>query len=470
MFHGDQRTITLVSRKQDVYTYDILDGRGLYQGRTNLPDDSVLGANWTNGEILWFAMMSGSHNKPVIDIYELQPTPSLHILSSFPLTQSMEYPINLTPFHFSPVSSHASFPIRGGVVVVDVQNSELLLQTELDGGHPSQAGQFSPDGCFFISGPFQNAIHIWQNTPAGYVPWSSIRLQVWPWKYLWSPTSMSILCWSQGVLQLLHPGNCPSPPLPNKAMNQNQNDHLVAYSADKTYIATVRQSEGIVTVLNCVSGTSWQFTNAEMDIQDIKIADSTIFVVDNHKLVGWALETDGIVHGTFSARRVTVDETLMISGSWMGLRLSHDCSQIAFIEQEELVLYNIKTQDTIHKYIGNLLEYLLDFWFSPDGHWLWFADVEDQYGVVELGAEQDEVYMGFTAVDPVNGQIIFNRSSHGYHIRTYSGWVTDSRGRNLLWLPPSWRANSQSYMRWDGVFLALLNGNHPEPIIIKFNI
>ena len=473
MFHGDQRTITLVSKNQDVYTYDILDSRGLYQGRTNLPDDSVLGANWTNGEILWFAMMSGSHKKPVIDIYELQPTSSLHVHSSFPLAQNMEPPINSSNFCFSPVSSHASFIIKGGVVVLDVQDSKLLLQTGLDYGYPRQPGQFSPDGCFFISGLFQNDIHIWQNTPTGYVPWSSLGPQVHPGWNQWSPTSTSILCLSENVLQLVHPGDCPSPPLPNKARSQDRFVHLVAYSTDGTYVATLRMSGGTVTVFDCVSGISWQFTNPEMEIKDIKIVDNTIFVVDDHRLVGWVLEADGIVDGTPSAWRVTVDEALTFGSSLKGPRLSHDCSQIAFIWHERLLLYDRKAQVADEGYIPRSPQDIVDFWYSPDGCQLWFAEITGEYSLVELEPGKDKIFVELARVDLEDGQIMVNHSSHGYHVREGSGWVTDSRGRKLLWLPPSWRCwmvNSWGYIWWNGVFLALLDSSHPEPIIIKFKI
>ena len=471
MFHGDQRTITLVSQRQDVYTYDVLDGRWLHQGRTNSPDHVKLGADWTDGKTLWFAMISGSSKNSAIDIYELQPTPSLHVHSSFPLTQNMEPPINIIDFElfsFSPVSSHASFIIEGGVIVLDIQDSKLLLQTELDTERCQLPGQFSPDGRFFISGPFQNDIHIWQNTPTGYVPWNSIGLQVQAYEYQWSPTSMSILCWCEGVIQLLHPGNCPSPPLPYKARNQNQNDYLVAYSTDKTCIATLQKFDSVVTVLNCISGTSWQFSNTEMEIEDIKIVDNTIFVVDDHKLIGWALEADGTVHGTPSARRVTVDQTLKIDSGW-SLRLSHDCSQIASIKWPDILLYDIKTQKTIYGHKGLHQISIENFWFSPNGCKLLFVGFDKECYVVELGAEQDQILLQLGNGYSEDEWIMFNCSSHGYHIRGGSSWVTDSGARKILWLPPNWRTKDQQSVRWDSDFLALLNGRHPGPIIIKFH-
>ena len=476
MFHGDQRTITLVSRDQDVYTYDVLDGRWVCQGRTNSPFGSELGTTWTSEETLWFTILSGPHKEPTMYIYELQPTPSLHVLSSFPLTL-LSLQLNLTKqigkFSFSPVSFHASFVTMGEVIVLNVQDSNLLLRTELDEGRYIP-GQFSPDGCFFISGPLQNEIHIWQNTPIGYVPWRILQPQVELDGYQWSPSSNSILCWGLDGIRLLHPGNYSSPPLSNRTGTLHFGGHLVAYSADKTYIATVRMFGGIVTVLNCISGTSWQFTDTEMEIEDIKIVNNTIIVVDSQELVGWVLEADGIVYGAPSARRVTVDETLPINDGQSCLTLSHDCSQIAYGKGSDVVLYDItqKTQKTIHIHSVNSVDYplhLLYPLFSPDKCQLWFVGESECY-LVELGAEQDQGIVELSVADPEDGWIMFNHSSHGYHIRAGSGWVTDSRDRKLLWLPPSWRTKYLPYTRWDGNFLALCSPHHPGPIVIKFHI
>jgi len=244
---------------------------------------------------------------------------------------------------------------------------------------------------------------------------------------------------------------------------------LVAYSTDKTYIATVRQFSGIVTVFNCVSSTSWQFSNTDMRVEDIKIADNTIFVVGDCKLVGWDLEADGIVHN--APRRVTVDETLAISGCQDNLTLSHDCSQIASTKGENILLYDTITQKTktIHTQPVSHMLHDLSPWFSPDGCRLWFAGWGGAWYFMELGAGHDQSFVELTETDLEDEQTVFNHSSHGHHIREDSGWVTDSRGRKLLWLPPSWRSRDPLFIRWDGNFLALLDSHHPGPIIIKFH-
>lgn len=46
-----------------------------------------------------------------------------------------------------------------------------------------------------------------------------------------------------------------------------------------------------------------------MQIQDIKIIDNTIFMVDMHRLVGWQLEADGMMMpGAYDTK--VIDEPL----------------------------------------------------------------------------------------------------------------------------------------------------------------
>jgi len=56
-------------------------------------------------------------------------------------------------------------------------------------------------------------------------------------------------------------------------------------------------------------------------------------------------------------------------------------------------------------------------------------------------------------------------SSHGHNV-TGDGWILNSRGEQLMWLPHHWRSNKWDQM-WDGQFFALLNCELPEPIIIE---
>lgn len=60
-------------------------------------------------------------------------------------------------------------------------------------------------------------------------------------------------------------------------------------------------------------------------------------------------------------------------------------------------------------------------------------------------------------------------SPHGWHVQVGrdAEWVMDSTGKKLLWLPLSWRMNWWFDVRWNGNFLAFVDRNLPDPIIIE---
>jgi len=301
MFHGDQRTITH-ARDLHFRSYDALDGtlrrwvdlESLYKYE--------LGAHWIHEDALRFAMCLKADGKHVVKIYEARPTSSslLRVLSSFPVVRPQS-----GKFSFSQHSLRASFVTATEIIILDVLNSEFLLDLKTTERYLPQTGQFSPDGRFFACGVSGHRIWVWRHTLTGYVPWSNLRARL-PFDGLsWSPTSTSIVCRGQEGIQLLHPDNSLSPlTLDEVEPFRLPEVHLVTYSADGAYVAMARKRGGVVMVHDRLLGTSQQFTNTDMEIQDIKVVDNTVFVVDEHKLVGWNLEAGGTVQ--------TVNENLAI--------------------------------------------------------------------------------------------------------------------------------------------------------------
>jgi len=134
-------------------------------------------------------------------------------------------------------------------------------------------------------------------------------------------------------------------------------------------IATVPKSERVIKALDPLSGTTQQFINTDMDIDDIKILDNTVFTVDKHKLVGWDLKAGGMVmHVNHGAWGVAGSGTV---GILMHLTLSHDSSQIAFTRGIEVLLYDIRTQGVLKSI---KVKWPTDIWFTPDGCQLWYVE------------------------------------------------------------------------------------------------
>ena len=447
VFHANQRAFTLITKHWHC-THDVFNGTKLCEG--DIPS-SQLGAYWTHEGTLQFAIGSETDGTFVISIYELQPSliPPLHILSSFPV------PHQSGKFSFSPLSSHASFVTQTEVTVLDVQGPKLLLQVKVAQDSPLP-GQFSPDGQFFACKTSGDDIWVWENTPAGYVPWSNLRPRLPIGGFSWSPTSSSILCWGLEGIQLLHLGSHPNPPHINTKPNHKNGRCLVGYSADGAHIVTTRQWDNRITVLGLLPGTLQQSINMDMEIQDIKVIKNTIFAVDEHKLVSWDLEASEMLQSGSGAMGVTVNETLDMGSHTEHLTLSHNCTQIAFARENTLFLYDIKSQKSVSQDIGRQTSGIQ---FSLDGSKLWPIRTSDSYYLKGLEIVWDLSSGAVTKINPEDIEPLFNPPSPcGYHIGIGSGWVEDSKGVRLLWVPPNWRIKDLQDKRWDGNFLALVGG------------
>ena len=464
IFSGDQSTITLVTRY--FHTYDRLSGEQVYEGELLPSPNHWLGAYWVHEGSLQFAVGSKVNQELVVSIQELQPTsgPPLHIVKSFPAL------LQNGAFSFSPVSFHVSFISQGEVVILDVQDSKVLFKSEGASPFYQGPGEFSHDGSLYACGTRDREIHILENTSTGYVFKSRLRPRfVWHW-FSWSPTSISILCWGETVIQLLHSDNCLNPISPDVAKHGRYTHHLVTYPADQTYIVIGQHGGGLITVLD-LSGITQQSINTNAEIKDIKIVGDTIFVIDGNRLSSWHLATGGQVKNIQGIER---GKTAFHVRMDQPLTLSNNCSQVAFTSRKAAFLYDVEAQ----KVLGNLLtdgDDIIHIQFSPDGSQLWLiVDLPDSENHkcyhVELDREKDPCFAN-VVIEDLEGEwsldSLFRSPDQCRIVGERSKWVSDPRG-NILWLPLNWRKTHGLDTRWDGNFLALLSGYHPEPIIIEF--
>ena len=425
-----------------------------------LSGNNQLGAQWTHKESLQYATSFKAKGKLVINIRELQLIPE----PSFPLVESFLVPPHDGKFSFSPASFHASFVTEAEVVVLDVRGSRILFHTKTTKSLYKPPGQFSPDGSFFACGTLEHTICIWRNTSTGYVSWSTLQPRLPFNKFSFSPTAISILAWSPEGIQLLHPGNSINPLSPSNIKPLHQlGKHLVACSADGTHIATAQLKGSIITVLDPLSGTPLQSIHTSMQIQDIRIVGTTIFVVDGHELISWNLEAGG---------GATVSGSYGIGAHMDGgdsLVLSNDCSQIAFAVGNEVFLYDIEVQGIFTGYTMDYPVILMQF--SQDGCQLGVLcdpGNGDNFNFTKLPVENwHSVNVTQMFLNPKELQIGHFQSPLGYYIGRRSEWIRDSTCGNILWLPPNWRTKHGLDLRWEGDFLALVGSHHQEPIIIE---
>ena len=455
MFFGDQGTVILVGRYGTFRTYGGPNAaHTTCSDKLRSPPGFLTGAHWIHERALRFFTSFKAIGKCVVNIREFRPTsnpPFSEVIESF------QFPSYNGEFSFSPVSFHASFVTKTKVIILDIRGSRILLRVETTRTLYTPSGCFSHDGRFFACGTWEHEIHIWKNTPASYVPWSNLRPRL-PFKgFSFSPTAPSILTWGLEGIQLSEPGNRPTVLPPDKLDRRHQHgNHLVAYSAEGTHIATTRRGNSAVTILDALPSTPRRSFDANVAILDIEIVDDTIFVAGGRKISSWRLKT-GEPAGDH--------EIPAITASTPHLTLSDDCSKMAAVDVRGISLYDVRTQSVLYRHTE--LDWVSDIRFSPDGRQLWFVpgfNTISSFVKLEMGdpanATTEETSDLWSWIN------LFSR--YGWRIGGESEWVADSRGNKILWLPLSWRAKQWRDVRWDGRFLALVHRDHPDPIIIEF--
>ena len=421
-----------------------------------------LGAHWVHEESLQFATSSKNNNWDsgyVVEIREFQPasTPQFALIKSFWISS------HNGEFSFSPVSFHASFVTQEEIVILGVEDSRILLRVRTT--HPlyTPPGCFSPDGSFFACeyGVWEQKICVWKNISNNYVAWCGLQPQFPFESFSFSPTTSTILTWGKEGIQLLELGNCSTIP-PTDVSNQHYKKHLVAYSADGAHIAMALQKGTVVKVLYTISNAPQQLLDTKIEILDIKIIDSTVFVAGRHRFGSWCLETGEPVH----------DHEIIATTDTTCLALSNDCSHLALATYGEVFLYDVQAQKILSR--QTVVEpWISDLWFPPNGHQLWLtthSSISNPTSkLIKFEKREDGKVLFVSMEDLWDAWPLVNRfSPHGWHIKNDSEWVVDLRGKKVLWLPLRWRVKQWQDVRWDGKFLALVHYNHLEPIIIEF--
>ena len=374
-------------------------------------------------------------------------------------------------FSFSPISFHASFVTNEKIIILDVHNSNVLLHAEGFQATHLYSGVFSPDGCFFAceSESHIASIAVWKCTPAGYILWTSVRTRFQYDEFSFSPTSTSILTWGSYGIQLLHLDNCVHP----LTTNSPDGCHLVTCSIGGTWIATARQGGHIITILNTLSGIPQYSIDIVLEIMCIGFSHNTIMALNKCQAVRLNLES-------YNTVEVEINPQLwsLMSGS-IGYTLSDDGAQIAIIDNECLILYDVESQQIISRDDVIRGRDITGVLFSPCKSKLWCTSTYSEPlegwpyigggDVIQVEIEREQVVS--SAMHELEDEwsfFGFFKSCDGFHLGCDGRWVEDSGGKKIFWLPPSWRVREMKDLRWTGNCLALVDGNREKPIIIQF--
>ena len=350
IFHRDQRTITLMCG-QYLYTYILPEYQLQHQVKIRLPWGCKLDTYWTHKDTLQFATSSKIDGNAVINIHEFQSAsiPPLHLLSSFSALPRFK------TFSFSPVSFHVAFVTNEGIIILNIRNSKCLLQAKPPRSYQTQ---FSPDGHFFACQTAEHIVSVWQNTPTGYVYWGTFTSQLIFDRFLWSPTSVSIMCWSRVGIQLLHPDNFPIP----LSLHPLWENHPLDWSC----IGNEEQNGGVVTFLDNFS---------DMGNFDVEISNNATFILE---ILDFA-HLHKCQKPKHNARRVTVDEPLVVDTNMRCLTLSHNHSRVIF-KGPEVFLYDAKIRKITYED--------KDEWAKgtrpPGMCQLWSLKIDDDWHIITL--------------------------------------------------------------------------------------
>jgi len=453
--YKDSTNITVTG----ISTYNLISGIHLYSHRVS--EGRIIAEIWTHGENFRFAAVKPGS----ITIWEVGFT-SEHTLAEI---ESLPAPDDAGSGYchlFLPTLSRLAFILRGAVLIWDARDSKFLLN--FVGGELRELS-FSPDGRFFAC-QAAGQVHLWKESPTGYVPHQ--KLIPGPEVNLislLSPDGKSIITAPGRVTQLWRitdPINPPSSVLPQPA---KQTHFVLAFSPDKSLIATGRSGGNIATIVDLKSGDPRLVVNTGMKICGLGVTGNTIIVVGEEKIITWNLPAGDCAMANIhdSVRTIVFNHPPPPPGEWLNsASISPDFNYLVITKTLSggLEIYDMSTGEHL---VGarNWEMYLPKSdrpWFTRDGCEVWYGNVG--YKIIR-GGGSDIIGLEPLRYDSVPSGGYLWDSSHGHKV-TDDGWVLDSGKNWVMWLPHHWRVELKCRV-WDEQFLALFDRGLSKPVIIE---
>ena len=440
-----------------ISTYSLVSGTHVYSHRVS--EGRIVAQIWTHGEFLRFATVKPGS----ITIWEVTFT-SEHTLAEI---ESLPAPDDTGEDHlFLPTLSRLAFiPWGSNVLIWDARDSKFLLR--FVGGNKPRGLSFSSDGRFFACGSIGQGVCLWKESPTGYVLHQKLVFGPtagWITPFL-SPNGESIIISKDRETQLWRTTDPINPPSSIPPQPVEQADFVLAFSPDKSFIATGRLGENIATILDLKSGDPRLIVDAGKKIWGLGVTANTVIIIGEGKIVTWNLPTGDCVlearaniHD--SVQTIVFDHPQLTPERPHSASISPDLNHLIITSLDEgLHIYDVSTGKRV---MGITTGYVFQPWFTRDGREVWHAFGGQKIirggGSDVVGLEPIRNYDG-----PSGGYLC--ESAHGHEI-TDDGWILDSRKKRVMWLPHHWRVKVK-YRIWDGQFLALFDPVLPEPVIIE---
>ena len=453
-----------------VSTYNLLSGTHEYSHQVS--KGRIVAPIWTHGECLRFVTVKPGS----ITVWEAGFT-SMHMLvkvESFPAPRDVG---DLEIALFAPTLSRLAFIHQGEVLIWDARDSKFLLQFS---GYYSGAMFFSSDGHSFACKIINQGIHLWKDSPTGYVlhrklapgtgEFTETRVSGERIGPFLSPNGELIIA-SKNRITCLWRTTDPITSLSNVPTQPTEpNNFLLEFSSDGSSAAVARLGENVATVLDLKSGNPRLIINTGVMICGLRVTGNSIFVVGEGRIITWNLPPgdhvlDARAKINDGIRTITFDHPALVFGRLRPAQISPDFDYAVITRRggDGLDIYDVAAGNLLAGTTADVGEML---WITPDGREVWDLDnwpnvgwkiVKDRKSQIvglERLPENTHPSGGYPWTPP-----------HGHKI-TKDGWIFNSRKERLVWLPHNWRVQKQG-RKWDGRLLGLLHSELAEPIIIE---
>ena len=457
------RSISTQTDSIHISTYNLLSGT--HVGSTNHSSKGqVIYPIWThNDECFQFAII----DLESITIWE-SPFSLEHPAVE---VESMPVPDGIARvdcFLFHPALSRLAFHLKDTVNIWDAKASKLLLKCDdlkIYAASFSETlspltGSFSSDGHFFAYMKTTKEVHIWKESPTGYVlyqclPFPLNILILWP--HL-SPNGKSIIVPLTSTIHRMDTRNQISCDL---SISTDYHNILLDFSPNENLAAFAQQQDNIVTILDLKSGEPRSIINVGIEIDCLGITGDTIVVVGREKAITWNL-SGGNHTANASINESMQTVTLNYQLSFLQLiepscvSISPDFNHIVVLKCHLDLMY-LEVYDALTgRFLAKIqTEFFGRPYFSPDGCSIWASNVGSYGQQYKINKDGETGHICLEAVEAESPSMVPPwKPPYGYEA-TEDGWVLSPTQKRLLWLPHHWRVG-QRYTIWGGQFLGLL--------------
>ena len=463
-----------VGYSSSICTYDHYSGRHL--GSHCFPEARIIHPMWTHDEYLRFATIDPKSIRIWQSPFTLEPPPIE--VASFPVPDGIT---DVYQFLFLPSLSRLAFTLKYTIQVWDLKAPKLLLKSEVTHYFDQRFrphSSFSSDGRFFAYTTSTEGVHVWKETPTGYLPYQQLPFfhSLFQAAPQLSPNAESIIVSLPSKIHRWHTRD-QVPSLPSVSTGDSRRSHFtLGFSPDENFAVFARQSENTVTIIDLKSGEQKWNVDVGLEIGCVGMAGGIVIVVGKDSIVTWNLpggdrtfnaSIDDIVRTTIlnpsspSSHGLGIPRYMSISPDLSRIVVTRHVAFSGSLEVEEVstgsCLAKIDTMGVLRPH------------FTRDGREVWAGkyspDDGEECEIIE-DSESGAIELKLRNVYGWRQSSDLLESSRGYTV-TNDWWVLSPSQKRLLWLPPHWRSYGRN-RAWGGRFLGLLDGELREVVVLEF--